>query len=106
MFVARDNFRDRVLDPASPHLQASLRGLTISGAVDLAGLMTNLNRLVFDASPSNKYAIFFYSQYDPTTRVMYVNGGHNPPMILRGAQILRLEDGGPTRPMMSSARSA
>ena len=58
--------------------------------------MTNLNRLIYDASPSNRYATFFYGVYDPKSlEFMYVNGGHNPPMIFRGDQVLRLEEGGP-----------
>jgi sigma-B regulation protein RsbU (phosphoserine phosphatase) len=44
-------------------LQASLRGQTISGQPDLAKLMTNVNKLIFDTSPSNRYATFFYGQY-------------------------------------------
>jgi sigma-B regulation protein RsbU (phosphoserine phosphatase) len=77
-------------------LQASLRGLAIANPPALSTLMENLNRLIFDASPSNKYATFFYGVYDPKTReFVYVNGGHNPPMIFRGNEVLRLEDGGP-----------
>jgi sigma-B regulation protein RsbU (phosphoserine phosphatase) len=77
-------------------LQASLRGQTISGSPDLAKLMSNVNKLIFDTSPSNRYATFFYSQYEPgTRRLTYVNGGHNPPMVFRGAEVIRLEDGGP-----------
>lgn len=77
-------------------LQASLRGLAIANPPALSTLMENLNRLIYDASPDNKYATFFYGVYDPKTRdFQYVNGGHNPPMIFRGDQVLRLEDGGP-----------
>lgn len=77
-------------------LQASLRGQTISGSPDLAKLMSNVNKLIFDTSPSNRYATFFYSQYEPgTRRLTYVNGGHNPPMVFRGSEVIRLEDGGP-----------
>ncbi|MEO6391497.1 MAG: SpoIIE family protein phosphatase [Pyrinomonadaceae bacterium] len=81
-------------------LQASLRGQAIQGTNDLATLMGHVNRLVFDASADNRYATFFYGQYDPSTRVLiYVNGGHNPPMIFRRAggeeKLLRLETGGP-----------
>jgi phosphoserine phosphatase RsbU/P len=77
-------------------LQASLRGLAISNPPALSTLMENLNRLVYDASPSNRYATFFYGVYNPTTLVFeYVNGGHNPPMVFRGAEVIRLEDGGP-----------
>ncbi len=77
-------------------LQASVRGQSLTRGNDIAGLMANVNRLVYDASPSNRYATFFYGQFDPATRrLIYVNGGHNPPMVLRGAEVLQLETGGP-----------
>jgi sigma-B regulation protein RsbU (phosphoserine phosphatase) len=65
-------------------LQASLRGETSHGTTDLAGLIGNLNKRVFEASTSNRYATFFYGQYTPEThRVDYVNAGHNPPILVR-----------------------
>jgi len=77
-------------------LQASLRGLAIANPPALGSMMENLNRLIYDASPSNRYATFFYGVYDPRSRdFMYVNGGHNPPMVFRGDELLRLEEGGP-----------
>jgi sigma-B regulation protein RsbU (phosphoserine phosphatase) len=77
-------------------LQACLRSQAISAPPDLAGLMGNMNRLIFDASPSNKYATFFYAQYDPRSRLLtYVNGGHNAPMLFRNGEVIRLEEGGP-----------
>jgi sigma-B regulation protein RsbU (phosphoserine phosphatase) len=77
-------------------LQASLRGLAISNPPALSTLMGNLNRLIYEASPSNRYATFFFGVYDPRSReFQYVNGGHNPPMIFRDTEVLRLEDGGP-----------
>ncbi|MCM2257155.1 MAG: SpoIIE family protein phosphatase [Vicinamibacteria bacterium] len=80
-------------------LQASLRSQTIGGARgDLATLMGNLNRLIHDASPSNRYATFFYAEYDPSNgRLAYVNAGHNAPMLFRagGGPPERLEVGGP-----------
>ncbi|MCU1238595.1 MAG: serine phosphatase, partial [Candidatus Solibacter sp.] len=64
---------------------------------DLLGVVgTNVNRLVYDASPENRYATFFYCQFDPATRMLvYTNGGHNPPILLRGSEVIRLEIGGP-----------
>jgi sigma-B regulation protein RsbU (phosphoserine phosphatase) len=65
-------------------LQASLRGETSHGTTDLSGLIGNLNKRVFEASTSNRYATFFYGQYTPEThRVDYVNAGHNPPILVR-----------------------
>jgi sigma-B regulation protein RsbU (phosphoserine phosphatase) len=77
-------------------LQASLRGQTMAGVGDLAALMVNVNKLVYDASQSNRYATFFYAELDPKKNLLsYVNAGHNPPVILRGADVLRLEACGP-----------
>ncbi len=86
-------------------LQASLRGQTISGQPDLAKLMTNVNKLIFETSPSNRYATFFYGQYEPGTKLLtYVNGGHNPPMIFRDGEVLRLEEGGPVVGLFKPSR--
>ena len=77
-------------------LQASLRSQAIAAPKDLAALMSNLNQLIFDATPSNRYATFFYAQYEPATRRLeYVNAGHNPPMLFRGNEVIRLDQGGP-----------
>jgi phosphoserine phosphatase RsbU/P len=81
-------------------LQASLRGQTFDGPDDLVRLMSRVNRLVYEASSANRYATFFYAQYDPATRQFtYVNAGHNAPMVFRpmdgGWQILGLDQGGP-----------
>lgn len=77
-------------------LQASLRGLTYAGSPQLAPMMANLNKLIHASSPSNKYATFFYGQYDPTgRRMIYVNGGHCEPMVFRAdGAIERLAEGG------------
>src|SRR6185503_7348447 len=65
-------------------LQASLRGQTINGPGHLGRLIDNVNRLVFEASPDNRYATFFYGEYDLSSRVFaFVNAGHCPPFILR-----------------------
>ena len=77
-------------------LQASVRGQSQSGSGNVAELIANVNRLVCDASPENRYATFFYAQFDPgLRRLVYTNAGHNPPILLRGKQVLRLEPGGP-----------
>jgi sigma-B regulation protein RsbU (phosphoserine phosphatase) len=77
-------------------LQASLRGQAIHFKDDLAGLMKQINSLVYEASTSNRYATFFYAQYEPATRkLVYVNAGHNPPFLMRASgEVLRLEEGG------------
>jgi sigma-B regulation protein RsbU (phosphoserine phosphatase) len=78
-------------------LRAYLRGQTIRGGGDLAGMMSTLNTLVYESSAANRYATFFFGQYDAVTRVLdYVNCGHNPPMIFRhSGAVVRLDTGGP-----------
>jgi len=80
-------------------LQASLRGQTIKPSATLSEMIQHINKLVFEASAVNRYATFFYSEYDPNQRTLrYVNAGHNPPILLRrnGSDpvIIRLENGG------------
>ncbi len=80
-------------------LRAFLRGQTVQRTTDLTALMANLNRLVYESSDSNRYATFFYAEFDAASRTMnYVNAGHNPPMIFRwrnGApEVFRLDIGG------------
>ena len=80
-------------------LEASLRGQVTLGGSNLSELLAAINRLVYEASSANRYATFFYGQFDPKSHDLnYVNAGHNPPVVLRRAcsqwQVMRLETGG------------
>ena len=80
-------------------LEASLRAEAMRGTDDLAALVQNVNRLVYDATAENRFATFFYAQYDSELRELcYVNAGHNPPLLFRKRgtewRIERLETGG------------
>jgi phosphoserine phosphatase RsbU/P len=80
-------------------LQASLRSEATRAPENLAAAISNVNKLVYEASAANRYATFFYGQYDPSKREFnYVNAGHNPPMLFHCAdgswQLSRLEVGG------------
>jgi sigma-B regulation protein RsbU (phosphoserine phosphatase) len=79
-------------------LQASLRSEATRAPENLAAAVANINRLVYEASASNRYATFFYGQYDPAQgKFDFVNAGHNPPMLFRladGGTVTRLEPGG------------
>ena len=86
-------------------LRAYLHAQTTHRVTDLADMMVNLNRLVYESSAANRYATFFYAQYDSTTRRLeYVNAGHNPPLIFRTdgdrCDVLRLDVGGPVIGLM------
>jgi phosphoserine phosphatase RsbU/P len=80
-------------------LEASLRAEAMRGTDDLAAVVQNVNSLVYEATAENRYATFFYAQYDPSARgLSYVNAGHNPPMLFRKREsrwrIERLDAGG------------
>lgn len=87
-------------------LRAYLRGAqTIHHQTDLTKVMATLNNLVYDSSTANRYATFFYGEYDAASRVLtYVNGGHNAPMLFRqsgaGKEVARLDTGGPVIGLM------
>jgi sigma-B regulation protein RsbU (phosphoserine phosphatase) len=79
-------------------LQASLRGEATRAPENLATAVANVNRLVYEASASNRYATFFYGQYDPAQgKFDFVNAGHNSPMLLHAGddgKVTLLEPGG------------
>lgn len=77
------------------NLQASLRGQA-PVLRNMPELIKRVNGMLYEASSFNRYATFFYAEYDPATRKLtYVNAGHNPPVVLRDCGILRWETGGP-----------
>ncbi len=68
-------------------VQASLRSLADDPALPLSDLTNKINRLLCASTGPNSYATFFYARFDETTRrLKYVNGGHNPPFLLRNHQ--------------------
>ena len=69
-------------------MQASLRIFSADTDESLPHLMARMNRFLFRSTPANKYATFFYAQVDgPRRQLRYVNAGHNPPFLMRGAQV-------------------
>lgn len=78
-------------------LRASLRSLMINHrGASVTIVMQHLNRLLFDASSTSRYATLFFLLYDPIARtITYINAGHNPPLLVRDDQVSKLECGGP-----------
>jgi phosphoserine phosphatase RsbU/P len=73
-------------------LRASLRSIASLQQSDLASLISHVNKLVYESSTTNRYATFFYAEYDPIARLLtFVNAGHNPPYILRDGQAIPLK---------------
>ncbi|MHB1960049.1 MAG: SpoIIE family protein phosphatase [Acidobacteriaceae bacterium] len=90
-------------------LRASLRGMTLDAPHDLAAMMEKVNRLVYEASASNRYATFFFATYNVETReLIYVNAGHNAPFLVRRHgetfRVERLEAGGPVIGLLPFAK--
>lgn len=80
-------------------VQAHLRGQTLAGCEGgLGELVARINALVSRSTGAATYVTFFYAEYDPATRrLVYVNAGHNPPMVLAAPdrEPERLATGGP-----------
>lgn len=78
-------------------LHASVRGQAMHTEDNLATLIGNVNRLIYDASAKSHFATLFYAQYDAVARkLVYVNAGHNPPVLLSASGTV--EWLGPTGP--------
>ncbi len=70
-------------------------GLSAAAPVTTAEVVARLNRQLFENTPAEKYATFFYAVYDGETRKLtYTNAGHLPPVIFRRGRIERLQTGG------------
>ena len=73
---------------ASALLMASLQGLVRMNLTvrqrEVARFVTELNDSMYNLTPSNRYATFFFAVVDvsgPT--IHYVNAGHSPPLLFR-----------------------
>jgi phosphoserine phosphatase RsbU/P len=66
------------------NLRVSLRNVMNKSTSNLVGVMSQLNRLVYESSPSARFITFFLAKYDVSnSRLSYVNAGHNPPLLFR-----------------------
>ena len=88
-------------------LRASLRSIAGLQLGDLESIIRHVNNLVYESSTTNRYATFFYAEYNPFTNLLtYVNAGHNPPYILRGDQAISLEATGTVIGLLPDAEYA
>ncbi len=66
-----------------------------ASSLSTAAVVSRLNLQLYENTPREKYATFFFAIYDPATRnLTYTNAGHLPPVLLRGRNVQRLEVGG------------
>ena len=63
---------------------------------DLVASVSDMNNIVTENVPANKYVTFFIGRLDLATgKLEYINAGHNPPILSRGAgPVDRLGTGG------------
>ena len=75
---------------AAALLMANLQGLLRTQAPTAdnpADLLRRINRQLYGSSRGAKYCTFFYAVYnEKDRRLEYVNAGHNPPLLLSGAE--------------------
>jgi len=66
-----------------------------TSALSTAAVVSRLNVQLYESTPREKYATFFFALYDAATRSLtYTNAGHLPPFLLRRGKVERLKVGG------------
>ncbi|HWP42008.1 MAG TPA: SpoIIE family protein phosphatase [Blastocatellia bacterium] len=85
-------------------LHAAVRAQS-QARTSISEVMGEINHYIYENSPPNKYLTLFYGALDPETgTLVYSNGGHNPPILVRRTgEILRLDKGGLPVGLMQSA---
>ena len=61
---------------------------------DLALVCERVNEFLVQRTTPERYATFFAARLHPDRTLVYVNAGHNPPMLLRGGEVHLLMGGG------------
>jgi serine phosphatase RsbU (regulator of sigma subunit) len=84
-------------------VQASIRAL-IHAAAEPAVLVQQLNEVLIENSPENKFSTLFYAELDPRTHeIEYVNAGHNPALLWSGGATEVLGSTGPLVGLLEEA---
>lgn len=73
----------------------SSAGVAPVAPISSAEIVRRLNNQLFESTPREKYATFFYGAYNGATRQLtYTNAGHLPPFFFHQGKVDRLEAGG------------
>jgi len=77
------------------NLQAAVKALSADGR-EPDDLCRRLNAILAKNVTDRQYISFFYALLDPRDRTLvYTNGGHNPPLLVRAdGRVERLDEGG------------
>ncbi len=79
------------------HLSAFLRAMADRRVEDWGRLAERVNRRMNDVRDRNRYTTLFAGSLNPLNgNLRYVNGGHNPPLLVRASgEVVRLAPTGP-----------
>ncbi len=61
---------------------------------DIAKVCERVNEFLVQRTTPERYATFFAARLSADGTLLYVNAGHNPPMLLRDGEVHRLSGGG------------
>lgn len=76
------------------NFQASIQSLIHRGGMHVRDFIEQLNMRVLRTTKGEKFITFFIARYNYThRRLLYVNAGHNPPIMFNNGQIHRLDKG-------------
>ncbi|HET8675327.1 MAG TPA: GAF domain-containing SpoIIE family protein phosphatase [Blastocatellia bacterium] len=66
---------------------------TVINELAMRVVMARVNRLIYETTEGERYITTFYGLIDPENkRLLYINAGHNPPLLLRADGTTRLLD--------------
>jgi len=83
--------------PPAALLTAVLQGIFAAQAfalVDPSETLRRVNRALIARGVESRFATIFFGVITPDGRLTYCNAGHNPPLLLSGGTVRRLETGG------------
>jgi serine phosphatase RsbU (regulator of sigma subunit) len=92
--------------PSAALLAALLQGmfsLAMEGSAAPAAVVSRVNCALCRRAIEARFATLFYGVLDPYGRLVYCNGGHNPPFLFGPSGVRRLEAGGPVVGLLSGA---
>jgi phosphoserine phosphatase RsbU/P len=88
--VDEGSFSFALGDVAGKGMPAALLASLIQGvlsaqmlfSMSLPDMISNVNRILAQRGTGNRFVTFFFGTLDPDGNCIYINAGHNPPMLL------------------------
>jgi serine phosphatase RsbU (regulator of sigma subunit) len=110
--VAGDQFGFILGDVAGKGAPAALLAAAVLGMFGVeasyqsrcAPVITRLNRGLVRRDVDGRFLTAFYAILGPDGSLVYSNAGHNPPILVSGAEMRRLETGGPVLGLFEHAQ--